>query len=784
MAPVPAEAPGTTPESPADSPAPGPQSAPGQPSGCDVRIAFFGPPGSGKTETLRWIAESMGALGKASFVSIPGRDRSTLLHDYLLVDMGLVEGRAVRFHLYALPGKEPYALAARMGLHSADAVVVVLDGRDGRLAETLACLKRLEGYLSEAGKDLRSVPKVFQANKADLVQKDGGGAVTERRLRGLGAPVVATQADKGLGVRDVFKAAAGAALNHLAGLPGGFPPWPRGRPGAVKVDDRTAQEADAANEIYLRTFSSTTTTFTPHSEAFLGAILEKFKMITAAQLKEAVELRRRAVRNDLDLGLGEVLLKKEWVAPDDLDRAARLKASAEVIHEEILYGKIALENNLVPFETFRETLLFQKGGHFQFGLGSLLLDAGAISADDHLRILKGLEAAHREELAREAGTLEPLTTAVKRPESKDRKTQMFFGSLAVKNKFITQAQLDEALLIQRQMRDRGNNKYLGVILQEKGFLSAKNVEIICSSLEKHIAKNPIEGYKIEAQLGRGAMGLVYAAMHLKLGRMVALKVLDPKFAMDQEYIRSFYQEAQIAATLNHPNVVQAFDVGESAGYHYFAMEYVEGVTVKQLLEERKIMEEKEAIAVIMQVVSALHHAERHHLVHLDIKPSNIMITTQGMVKLCDLGLAKRTDSTDASESHIMGSPYYISPEQIERNPKLDSRADIYSLGATLFHMVCGRPPFEGANTQEIFLKHLTARLPDPGELNPKLSPGIRPILKRMLEKNREDRFPNMDDLWKALQKLKGSETATLHPDRPLSLAQRLSTMLRRKPAGP
>ncbi|MCU0723744.1 MAG: protein kinase, partial [Planctomycetes bacterium] len=704
---------------------------------CDIRIALFGPAGAGKTETLRRMSESLGAMGRASFVAIDNRDRSTLCQDYLFLDMGSIEGLRLRFHFYTLPGREAYALAARMGLHAADAVVVTVDGRDGRLAETLAALKRLEGILAEAGKDLRTMPKVFQANKRDLARRDGGGALTERRLKSLGAPVVVTQADRGEGIRDLFKAVVGEVLGGIARTPGLVPMSPRGKPGPVRVDDRSALEADAANEIYLRTFSSTTTSFTPHSETFLGAILEKFEMITNAQFREAMELRRRAARNELELSLGEVLTKKGWISTEDLERAQRLKASAEVIHEEILYGKIALEDNLVPFERFRETLLFQKSAHFQYGLGFLLLDAGDIRPEDHLRVLKELEAVHREETEREAGAGEPLTAAIRRPESKDRKTQMFFGSLAVKNKFITQAQLDEALRIQKSMREKGVNKYLGVILQEKGFLKAKEVEIICSSLERHLAKNPIDGYKIEASLGRGAMGLVYAAQQLKLGRTVALKVLDPKHALDADYIQKFYQEAHVAATLNHPNIVQAFDVGESAGYHYFAMEYVQGVTVKQILEERSVMDEKEAVAVVMQVVSALHHAERLKLAHLDIKPSNIMITHQGMVKLCDLGLAKRTDTaSESSEKQIMGSPYYISPEQIERNPTLDSRADIYSLGATLFHMVCGKPPFDGADAQEIFLKHLTARLPDPGELNPKLSIGLRPVLKKMLEKNR------------------------------------------------
>jgi serine/threonine-protein kinase len=745
----------------------------------DFRIVLFGPPGAGKTETLKQLASR--SKGSAP-ISLCDAEGSTILFDYFFLDLGAVDGVAVRFHFYALPGRPAYLLAARMGLHTADGVIFVVDGRDSRLPETLAWLKRLTKILSEVGRLLDTFPMVVQINKVDLARRDGGGGLSARRLGGLGAPTVETQANDGIGVREVFQKAMHAVLSGLGPLPDGLPPHPRGKPRPVRIDPALAREVNAANEIYLRPFSSSTTSYTPHSESFLGAILEKYDLLTPAQVREALALQTRAMKGSFDLTLGEILLKKNFLEPDDLDRGLALKAATEVIHEEILYGKIALERNLVPFENFRKALLFQKSTHFQYGLDSLLLDSGAITPRAHVEVLKELVKLHEDELQQDkAQATGRPTVSIKRRVATERQSKMFFGTLAVKNKFITEEQLGEALKQQREMKANGVNKYVGVILQEMGFLSPREVDIICSSLEKHLAKNPIEGYKIEAQLGRGAMGLVYAALHLRLDRIVALKVLDPKYAMDHEFIKQFYMEAKTAATLNHPNIVQAYDVGESSGYHYFSMEYVEGVTVKQLLEQRKAIEEPEAFDIILQIVSALHHSELNHMVHLDVKPSNIMITHNGVAKLCDLGLSKKTDSTSEKEDAlVMGSPFYISPEQIERNPQLDSRADIYSLGATLFHMLTGRPPFQGKNTQEIFLKHLTHRVPDANEIVEGLSPGIGPLLKKMMQKEKEERYSNMEELWAAMRKLRGLEPETLKSDGFRSLTRKLSRVFRRQ----
>jgi serine/threonine-protein kinase len=294
-------------------------------------------------------------------------------------------------------------------------------------------------------------------------------------------------------------------------------------------------------------------------------------------------------------------------------------------------------------------------------------------------------------------------------------------------------------------------------MRQKGVLSDEAIDIICRSLEEEISKNPIEGYEIIAPLGRGAMALVFQARQVNLDRRVALKVLDPKLWFDNDFVQRFVVEAKAAAKLNHPNIVQAYDVGTSRGYHYFAMEYVEGVTLSQFMERTggKIPEDM-ALEAVRQVAKALEHAEEAQLVHRDIKPGNIMISRVGVVKLCDLGLAKRLDVSEGVDEAgvILGTPHYISPEQIDGQEGLDTRADIYSLGATLYHLLVGRPPYVGRSPEEVCLKHLSDPVPDPRRRNPQLSPSIVPLVQRMLAKSKEARYRCCADLIDAIEELR------------------------------
>ena len=176
------------------------------------------------------------------------------------------------------------------------------------------------------------------------------------------------------------------------------------------------------------------------------------------------------------------------------------------------------------------------------------------------------------------------------------------------------------------------------------------------------------------------MAVVYKGTQLSLNRTVAIKVLPKRLSEDPEYVERFYKEGQAAGKLNHNNIVQAIDVGEAGGYHYFVMEYVEGKTISDELAAGKVFGEKEALEIIIQVAQALEHAHAHGLVHRDVKPKNIMITKEGVVKLADMGLARETTDIEAAQSEegkAYGTPYYIAPEQIRGKIDIDGRADIY-----------------------------------------------------------------------------------------------------------
>ena len=247
------------------------------------------------------------------------------------------------------------------------------------------------------------------------------------------------------------------------------------------------------------------------------------------------------------------------------------------------------------------------------------------------------------------------------------------------------------------------------------------------------------------------MGAVYKAKQISVDRVVAVKVLLDSLAQNKEFIKRFEREAKIAAKLSHNNVVNAIDAGEVGGHYYFVMEYVEGLTIKDYLDKNKIFDEKEAIRIVLAVAEALKHANHRGLIHRDIKPENVILTPDGGVKLADLGLARLTgdEKWGLSEAGMaIGTPYYISPEQVRGQTDIDIRADIYSLGATFYHMVTGKVPYGGDNPSEVMRKHVDPRvqLVPPDHLNTRLSSGLGMVVETMMMKNREHRYSTPDDL--------------------------------------
>jgi serine/threonine protein kinase len=259
---------------------------------------------------------------------------------------------------------------------------------------------------------------------------------------------------------------------------------------------------------------------------------------------------------------------------------------------------------------------------------------------------------------------------------------------------------------------------------------------------------------------------VYKARQISLDRIVAIKVLPKKSSESQEFVDRFYKEGRAAAKLSHNNIVQAIDVGSTPeNYHYFVMEYIEGRTLYDVMQpppvgEGRNFREDEALDIGIHMADALAHSHRKGLIHRDVKPKNIILTNQGIAKLTDLGLARDADDKQAAESEAgkaYGTPYYISPEQIRGDLDIDFRADIYSLGATLYHLVTGRAPFDGDSPSAVMHKHLREPLTPPDHINTDLSAGFSEIIEVAMSKNRDERYQSTEDMLEDLQLVKSGQ---------------------------
>ncbi len=324
-----------------------------------------------------------------------------------------------------------------------------------------------------------------------------------------------------------------------------------------------------------------------------------------------------------------------------------------------------------------------------------------------------------------------------------------------------------------------NDRSLALLLVKNDYITQRQLQRIRAIVEAERSGQQIPGYRILGKLGAGAMATVYKATQLSLDRLVAIKVLPRKFSSNAQFIERFYAEGRAAAQLNHPNIVQAFDVGQAGEFHYFVMEYVEGSTVYDDIVKHKRYTASDAAHLVIQIAEALHHAHERGLIHRDVKPKNIMINRDGVAKLADMGLARAISDKEAAEAEqgkAFGTPYYISPEQIRGQLDIGPAADIYSLGATLYHMVTGSVPYDGKNPSAVMHRHLKADLVPPDHVNPKLSAGISEVIEMMMAKNPKSRYQHCGDLLVDLRAvLEGKVPPIAHqdmiPDDLASLAQ-------------
>ena len=262
-------------------------------------------------------------------------------------------------------------------------------------------------------------------------------------------------------------------------------------------------------------------------------------------------------------------------------------------------------------------------------------------------------------------------------------------------------------------------------------------------------------YELFEKIGEGGMSVVYKAKDRLLNRYVAIKVLKPEFIKDQKFIESFRRESQAAASLSHPNIVNIFDVGQEGNIHYIVMELVEGKTLSELIHETGPLPYQKVIELTKQIASALSVAHKHQIIHRDVKPHNVLITTDGTAKLTDFGIAKAINAStivDTTGGGIMGSVHYFSPEQA-RGGYVDEKSDIYSLGIVMYEMLTGRVPFDGDNPVNIALMHINSEMVPPSKLIAGIPPALERIVLKATDKYQTNRFGSADDLIKALDNL-------------------------------
>ncbi len=257
-------------------------------------------------------------------------------------------------------------------------------------------------------------------------------------------------------------------------------------------------------------------------------------------------------------------------------------------------------------------------------------------------------------------------------------------------------------------------------------------------------------YEIIDKVGSGGMADVYKARDQRLNRFVAIKVLKPEFSNDRSFVNKFRGEAQSAAGLSHPNIVNVYDVGDDSGLHYIVMELVEGITLKRFIERKGKLDIKEAVGIGIQIAQGMDAAHENHIIHRDIKPQNIIISRDGKVKVTDFGIAKATNSNTIT-SNAMGSVHYLSPEQA-RGGYSDEKSDIYSLGVTLYEMLSGKVPFSGDNTVSVALLHIQAEAIPLRDMDPNIPFSIDKIVQKCMQKRPERRYHSASELIADLKK--------------------------------
>ncbi len=362
-------------------------------------------------------------------------------------------------------------------------------------------------------------------------------------------------------------------------------------------------------------------------------------------------------------------------------------------------------------------------------------------------------------------TTAPVAPAALSSEPQDpRAVDLTLARLAVERGLCTQEEVDFCKLKQRERKYAG--RLLGELLVESESLTKRQMLRLREAAGAGKTGSRIPGYAILGRLGEGATATVFRARQESLGREVALKVLPKRFASNERYIEQLYAEARMAASLNHPHMVEAYDVGSHGDHHYFVMEIVDGETVHDRILRLGRLDEVESLEIVLAVAKALSHAHAKGLVHRDVKPKNIIITRDGTPKLTDLGLARLLEDREAAEAEkgkSLGTPYYMSPEQVRGDLEIGPASDIYSLGASWYFMITGKTAFVGSDSDDIMQRHVHEALTPPVMVCPDITQGVSDMIVKMMQKSPAKRYASCEELvieleaWRTYHEMRKAE---------------------------
>jgi len=337
-----------------------------------------------------------------------------------------------------------------------------------------------------------------------------------------------------------------------------------------------------------------------------------------------------------------------------------------------------------------------------------------------------------------------------------------FSKLALKNGFMTREQVKDVFKEMRKDNESGEHGLrFEDIAVERGFLTndqATAVGLAYKRLRKDNEKRKwsVKGYEIYGKLGEGGLGVVFKAKQISMNRLVALKILHKRWLNDEEFKQRFLVEARLVGKLSHQNLIKVYDVGREDWKLFFSMEFVEGETLEDVIEREGPLDTLRAIDITLQVLRAINYISRYDIVHCDIKPSNVMLTTEGVVKLGDFGFVKSNiEIAVTEEGSVLGTPDYISPEQA-MGKAVDFRSDIYSLGVTLYHMLAKAPPFDGT-VSTIMRAHIREKMPNPKLANPNIPDDLCRIIEKMTAKDPKERYATCDLLFEELEAVRLKE---------------------------